>query len=251
MLDPQAILEAALALEPTERARLAKKLLDSLDKLVTVELELAADVERRIREVESGTAKATSGQMSRCTSRAAAVPAETPVRFRPEADEEVHVIADWYDDQGQGGKLSFEALGDTVDRIAAAPWRWPIAQGVTPAAHRNLMPRLPYSVYTASTTKASSSSSSSPSPTSGESTSSGSAAKRPPARAVPRGFGRRALEADTLLADEEVAVDAFGGARSAASMTMRSNSRDGRMTLSIWPSRNRQRPASRGSGPRE
>ncbi len=58
MLELKEILEAALALEPTERARLAKEILDSLEEPVTVELELAADIERRIREIESGAVKA-------------------------------------------------------------------------------------------------------------------------------------------------------------------------------------------------
>jgi hypothetical protein len=51
------------------------------------------------------------------------VPAETPVRFHPEAEEEVHVIADWYDEHGQGGESFLAALGETVEGIAAAPWR--------------------------------------------------------------------------------------------------------------------------------
>jgi plasmid stabilization system protein ParE len=75
------------------------------------------------------------------------VPAETPVRFHPEADEEVLVIADWYDEHGQGGDLFLAALGETLDGIAAAPWRWPIVQGITPPARRRLMARFPYSVY--------------------------------------------------------------------------------------------------------
>ena len=58
MLEPKQILEAALALEPTERARLAKDILDSLEEPLTVEPELAADIQRRIREIESGAVKA-------------------------------------------------------------------------------------------------------------------------------------------------------------------------------------------------
>jgi len=58
MLEPKDILEAALALEPTERAQLAKEILDSLDEPVTVEPELAADIQRRIHEIESGAVKA-------------------------------------------------------------------------------------------------------------------------------------------------------------------------------------------------
>lgn len=58
MLEPKQILEAALALEPTERAQLAKEILDSLDEPVTVEPELAADIQRRIHEIESGAVKA-------------------------------------------------------------------------------------------------------------------------------------------------------------------------------------------------
>jgi len=58
MLQPEQILEAALALEPAERARLAREIIESLDAPVEVEPELASDIERRIREIESGEAKA-------------------------------------------------------------------------------------------------------------------------------------------------------------------------------------------------
>ena len=58
MLQPKQILEAALALEPAERARLAKEIIASLDGPVEVEPELASDIERRIREIDSGEVKA-------------------------------------------------------------------------------------------------------------------------------------------------------------------------------------------------
>ena len=58
MLEEKRILEAALVLEPTERAQLAKEILDSFEEPVTVEPELAADIERRIREIELGEVKA-------------------------------------------------------------------------------------------------------------------------------------------------------------------------------------------------
>jgi putative addiction module component (TIGR02574 family) len=58
MLQPEQILEAALALEPAERARLAKEIIASLDGPVEVEPELAGDIERRIREIDSGEVKA-------------------------------------------------------------------------------------------------------------------------------------------------------------------------------------------------
>ena len=58
MLQPEQILEAALALEPAERARLAKEIIESLDAPVKVEPELASDIERRIREIDSGEVKA-------------------------------------------------------------------------------------------------------------------------------------------------------------------------------------------------
>ena len=53
------ILEAVLALAPAERARLAKEIIASLDEAaVEVEPELAGEIERRIREVDSGAVKA-------------------------------------------------------------------------------------------------------------------------------------------------------------------------------------------------
>jgi len=82
------------------------------------------------------------------------VPAETPVRFHPEADEEMHVIADWYDEHSQSGDDFLAALGEIVDDIAAAPWRWPIVQGIAAPAHRRLLWRFPYNIYPGSTTRA-------------------------------------------------------------------------------------------------
>jgi putative addiction module component (TIGR02574 family) len=57
-MQPKEILEAALALEPTDRARLAREIIASLDEPLDVEPELADEIERRIREVESGAVKA-------------------------------------------------------------------------------------------------------------------------------------------------------------------------------------------------
>ena len=58
-MSTQEILKAALALAPEERARLAKDLIASLDETtVEVEPELASEIERRIREVDSGAVKA-------------------------------------------------------------------------------------------------------------------------------------------------------------------------------------------------
>lgn len=58
-MSTQEILKAALALAPDERARLAKDLIASLDETtVEVEPELASEIERRIREVDSGAVKA-------------------------------------------------------------------------------------------------------------------------------------------------------------------------------------------------
>ena len=73
--------------------------------------------------------------------------AETPIRIHPEADEELHVIADWYDEHGQGGELFLAAVSEIVDDIAAAPWRWPVVQGIAPPTRRRLLSRFPYSVY--------------------------------------------------------------------------------------------------------
>lgn len=57
-MQPKEILEAALALEPSDRARLAREIIASLDEPLDVEPELADEIERRIREVESGAVKA-------------------------------------------------------------------------------------------------------------------------------------------------------------------------------------------------
>ena len=60
MLRRKEILAAALALEPAERATLARELLESLEEPVTVDVELAADLRRRIAEIESGKVQAIS-----------------------------------------------------------------------------------------------------------------------------------------------------------------------------------------------
>jgi len=53
------ILDAALALDPADRARLAKDIIASLDDAaVEVEPELASEIQRRIREIDSGAVKA-------------------------------------------------------------------------------------------------------------------------------------------------------------------------------------------------
>jgi putative addiction module component (TIGR02574 family) len=58
-MSTQEILKAALALAPEERARLAKDLIASLDETtVEVEPELASEIARRIREVDTGAVKA-------------------------------------------------------------------------------------------------------------------------------------------------------------------------------------------------
>jgi putative addiction module component (TIGR02574 family) len=52
------LLDAALALDPSDRARLAKDIIASLDETVDVEPQLASEIERRIREIDSGAVKA-------------------------------------------------------------------------------------------------------------------------------------------------------------------------------------------------
>ena len=53
------ILEAALALDPPERGQLAREIIASLDgAAVEVEPDLASEIERRIREIDSGAVKA-------------------------------------------------------------------------------------------------------------------------------------------------------------------------------------------------
>jgi putative addiction module component (TIGR02574 family) len=54
------LLDAALALDPADRARLAKDIIASLDETVEVEPEFASEIERRIREIDSGAVKAIS-----------------------------------------------------------------------------------------------------------------------------------------------------------------------------------------------
>jgi putative addiction module component (TIGR02574 family) len=53
------LLDAALALDPADRARLAKDIIASLDETVEVEPQLGSEIERRIREIASGAVKAT------------------------------------------------------------------------------------------------------------------------------------------------------------------------------------------------
>jgi putative addiction module component (TIGR02574 family) len=58
MLQPKEILEAALKLEPAERARIANELLESIEEPEAVELSPAwkAELQRRIQRIESGDA---------------------------------------------------------------------------------------------------------------------------------------------------------------------------------------------------
>lgn len=75
------------------------------------------------------------------------MPADTPVRLHPEADAELHIIADWYEEHVQGGDDFLAAVIDAIDGIAAAPWRWPVVQGIVPSTRRRLLPRYPYSLF--------------------------------------------------------------------------------------------------------
>ena len=76
------------------------------------------------------------------------MPAETPVRFHPDAEDEVHVTADWYDEHTARGDDFLAAIDDTVEDIANAPWRWPLVAGVSPPTRRRLMKRnYQYSVF--------------------------------------------------------------------------------------------------------
>jgi putative addiction module component (TIGR02574 family) len=52
------LLDAALALAPADRARLANDIIASLDETGEVEPQLASEIERRIHEIDSGTVKA-------------------------------------------------------------------------------------------------------------------------------------------------------------------------------------------------
>jgi plasmid stabilization system protein ParE len=75
------------------------------------------------------------------------VPADTPLRFHPEAEDEMNVTADWYDEHTGGGSDFLVELDAVVEDIAAAPWRWPLAKGVTPPTRRRLMKSYPYSIF--------------------------------------------------------------------------------------------------------
>ena len=75
------------------------------------------------------------------------MPAETPLRFHPEAEEEMNVTADWYDEHADGGSDFLGAVDETVEDIGMAPWRWPVVKGVSPSTRRRLMKRYPYSVF--------------------------------------------------------------------------------------------------------
>ena len=43
------------------------------------------------------------------------MPVETPIRFHPEADDELHVTADWYDEHGGHGDDFLEAVKVRID----------------------------------------------------------------------------------------------------------------------------------------
>jgi FG-GAP repeat/ParE toxin of type II toxin-antitoxin system, parDE len=75
------------------------------------------------------------------------VPAETPLRFHPEAEDEMNVTADWYDEHANSGSDFLAAFDETVEDIAGAPARWPLVKGITPPTRRRLMKRYPYSVF--------------------------------------------------------------------------------------------------------
>jgi toxin ParE1/3/4 len=75
------------------------------------------------------------------------VPAETPVRFHPAAEEEMFATADWYDERTGGGDDFLDAVENTIDGIAAAPWRWPVAKSVKPATRRRVMSGYQYSIF--------------------------------------------------------------------------------------------------------
>lgn len=49
------------------------------------------------------------------------MPAETPLRFHPEAEDEMNVTADWYDEHTGGGGDFLGALDETVEDIALGP----------------------------------------------------------------------------------------------------------------------------------
>ena len=68
----QKVLQEALTLPPAERADVAATLLDSLDEQEDegVEQAWAQEIERRIREVESGAVKMIPWSEARCRLRA-------------------------------------------------------------------------------------------------------------------------------------------------------------------------------------
>lgn len=75
------------------------------------------------------------------------MPPETPLRFHPEAEEEMNVTADWYDEHGDGGSDFLSAVDETIEDIASGPLRWPVVRGLSPSTRRRLMKRYYYSVF--------------------------------------------------------------------------------------------------------
>lgn len=59
----------------------------------------------------------------------------------------MHVTADWYDEHTDGGDDFLSAVERTMEGIAAAPWRWPVVNGVTPPTRRRLMSAYQYSIF--------------------------------------------------------------------------------------------------------
>ena len=71
MIDPNDLLQEALKLPPEARAALAGSLLESLDDKVDADAESAwaAEIDRRIRQIDQGTVKLVSWTEARRTIR--------------------------------------------------------------------------------------------------------------------------------------------------------------------------------------
>ncbi len=68
-----------------------------------------------------------------------------PVRFLPEARQDALETRAWYEDRQSGlGALFSKSLAAAVERLQAAPLRYPQVMG---AVRRVILQRFPYAVY--------------------------------------------------------------------------------------------------------
>ncbi|MGZ3424375.1 MAG: type II toxin-antitoxin system RelE/ParE family toxin [Polyangiales bacterium] len=68
-----------------------------------------------------------------------------PIRFRPEAEEDLRLAIEWYEEQraGLGGEL-LDDVGETMERIARLPESYRLVDG---EFRRALLRQFPYAIY--------------------------------------------------------------------------------------------------------